>query len=654
MAAPKKVFECSDCNNKSTKWAGQCSACKAWNTVEEVTNSTVTGMVGTKSGGTTTPSTPAQRIRDINVSNHKHKSTGIGELDRVLGGGLVAGGAILLAGPPGVGKALCLQTDIATSNGWKKLGELFVGDYVFGEDGKLTEIVALSEVWENRPCYRVELSDGTSIIADENHEWATTTFDERIKSAKSHRDMRQWIYTTKQIEESLIEQKYGRYPNHAILNSKPIENFENYDLQLDNEDLENTDGNGYRYIVNVERVRSVPVRCIEVDNESHLFLAGHSLVPTHNSSILAMVADMFAQTSNVLYVSGEESVQQIKLRHERMNALGENLYLAAESDLAKVLWHIDEVKPSLLIVDSLQTIASADSTSTAGSISQVTEVAKVITRIAKERAIPTIFVGHYTKDGNVAGPRVVEHLVDVVLSFEGEDDSPLRLLRGIKNRFGPSDEIGCFQHTETGLEEVPDPSGLLMGQREASIPGIATSIYLEGKRALPLEIQALVLTSPLPNPRKATSGLDVTKTIMLQAILQKHSDTSGNKVRLGDKDVYVSTRGNIRVKEPAVDLATIAALASDALGFPSRFDAVWIGEVSLSGEVTNVLGLARRLSEAIRLGFTIAMIPKDAKATLPPSIRNSDKIRLIEVNNVNKVISILAGFNTSIEAGIIK
>lgn len=644
MAKPKTTYQCSECGATTTKWVGQCPSCKSYATLEEAEDVQKSSVaVGTKSKGIITASNPAQRVQDITSDESEYMATGIGELDRVLGGGLVAGGVIILAGPPGVGKALALDTPMLTSDGWKTIGEIRTGDKVYGDDGQRTSVVALSEIWEDRPCYELVFSDGEKIIADENHEWKTLDIWRKHTGEGNLWQINndyspESILTTKEIFKTLF---VGKEPRHAIRDPKNIDSIdENYAI--------NSNSLGYRFIVSAKLVPSVPVRCIEVDNESHMFLAGNSLIPTHNSSILASVSDVFSKKSNVLYVSGEESVNQVKIRHERMNAMGEHLYLAAESDLAKVLWQIDEVKPDLLIVDSLQAIASNDIEGRAGSMSQVTEVATILTRIAKDRDIPTILVGHYTKDGNLAGPRVVEHLVDVVLAFEGEEDSPLRMLRGIKNRFGAADEIGCFEHTEEGLKEVPDPSGMLLGSREESIPGVATSIFLEGKRAIPVEIQALVLESPLPNPRKGTSGLDPTRTMMLQAVLQKHS---GFSVRLADKDVYVSTAGGIKVRDPGTDLATMVALASDALNLPSRFDAAALGEVTLSGEIRKVPGIGRRVAEAERLGFKIALIPAGSKSLIPDSIVKRKKIILMEIKNLRHMINFLKGTQVAMEAG---
>jgi DNA repair protein RadA/Sms len=643
MARAKSAFVCSECNSTYPKWMGKCTECGAYGTVEEKAIETnAPSIVGVKSKGTSTMSNPALRLKDISADSHKHKTTGIGEFDRVLGGGLVKGGVILLAGEPGVGKALALDTPIATPTGWSSIGELKVGDQVFGDDGLPTNVVALSEIWENRPCYEVVFSDDSKLIADENHEWATSTRRQRVNARANKQDLSYGIRTTREIKDTLL---YGsdKRLNHSIesLNALQVseKEFPPYALGVQL-------GNGRRYIKEVNLVDSVPVRCIEIDNYSHLFLAGKEMIPTHNSSLLATVAHHISIGSNVLYVSGEESVQQIKIRHQRMKAEGDQLYLASENDLSKVIWHIDEIKPELIIVDSVQTIASPDIDGRAGSPSQVTEVATILTRIAKERGIPLIFVGHFTKAGDVAGPRVVEHLVDVVLSFEGENDSPLRLLRGIKNRFGPADEIGCFEHTEEGLEEVADPSGLLLSSRAEPVMGVATSIFLEGKRALPIEVQALVTASVLPNPRKVTSGLDSPKTIQIQAVLEKHGG-----LRLSDKDVYVSTIGGMKVKETSIDLATVIALASAQLSLISRNDAVAIGEVALSGEIRRTPGINRKLAEALRLGFNVAFVPVGTKAALTPSLAASS-LKVIELKNVEHAVGAVRGFAMAHEMGI--
>lgn len=759
MAKKFSEYKCTECGKKTPKLLGKCPQCGEFGTIEEVITENNSGnMVGTKSKGEMESSTPASNIRDVNAEAHKHQPTGIGELDRVLGGGLVAGGVILLAGPPGVGKALDVNTPIPTysSEGvvWKALRDIVVGDKVFSENGEPIEVKAVTEIWENRSAYKMtfeprispeiergttcvgmilEPKDGTSgsvevdelviltnnsIVADENHEWLTQTIHETAPSIKTTQsivetlDFEHIILPSKPLEgfqelivdENMLEtavsrvsgfinafsdiEYYGDKPIHDDLHRLSVEDKKIFvDMLIPDFDKTIKDYayceftvsgmkraksiiqlltelgyiveaetyekvvqisvyRGTQLITNAEKTVSDTL-CIEVDSETHLFLAGKQMIPTHNSSILATVAGILSNKEPVLYISGEESVQQIKIRHERMDALGNHLFVINEPNLSKVLWQIEEIKPKLLIVDSLQTIASPNIDSSTGSVSQVTEVAKVISNVAKQRGIPTIFVGHYTKDGNVAGPRTVEHLVDVVLSFEGEDDSPLRLLRGIKNRFGQADEIGCFEHTENGLEEVSDPSGFFMDERSESPQGVATSIYLEGKRALPIEIQSLVVSSPLPNPRKVTTGIDSGRTMQLFAILQKHG-----KQRLADKDIYVSTLGNVKVREPGVDLATAFSLVSDARDTPVRHDAVFIGEIALSGKIRKVQGIHRRLAEAIKLGFPVAYVPEGTKANLPKSLHG--KIILIELRDVSRIPTALDGMKASIDVGDFK
>lgn len=317
------------------------------------------------------------------------------------------------------------------------------------------------------------------------------------------------------------------------------------------------------------------------------------------STLLLDVAARIASTgARVLYASGEESTGQVRMRAERTGALHDTLYLASENDLATVLGHIEAVQPQLVIVDSVQTLASDQVEGGAGGPAQVREVASALIREAKARALPVILVGHVTKDGSVAGPRLLEHLVDVVCHFEGDRQSALRFLRSLKNRFGPTDEIGCFEMTSGGISEVPDPSGLFLSRGSEPVSGTCATVAMEGRRALPVEVQALVATSATPNPRRVTSGVDSARVAMILAVLERRVG-----VRLHDKDVYVSTVGGVRLVEPAADLAIALAVISAVADRPLSHDFAAIGELSLAGEIRAVVGGAQRASEARRLGY---------------------------------------------------
>jgi DNA repair protein RadA/Sms len=335
------------------------------------------------------------------------------------------------------------------------------------------------------------------------------------------------------------------------------------------------------------------------------------------STLLLEVAHRWAAGSGrpSLYITGEESAGQVRLRAERTGNLHERLYLAAESELSAVLGHVDAVAPGLLIVDSVQTISSALLDGAAGGVTQVRAMAGALVALAKERDLPVVLVGHVTKDGAVAGPRLLEHLVDVVLHFEGDRHSTLRLVRGVKNRFGPADEVGCFELREDGIAGVPDPSGLFLNRRDADVPGTAVTVVLEGKRPLLSEVQALVSKSYLPAPRRAVSGLDSARVAMALAVLEKRG-----RVRLGEQDVYAATVGGMRVVEPAADLALALAVASAHTDRPIPADLVVIGEVGLAGEVRRVPNVGRRLAEAARLGFTRALVPPDS-GRLPSEVK---------------------------------
>jgi DNA repair protein RadA/Sms len=317
------------------------------------------------------------------------------------------------------------------------------------------------------------------------------------------------------------------------------------------------------------------------------------------STLLLEVAAKAAQSGKkVLYVSGEESVGQIRLRAERTDSMSDNLFIASETDLSTVLGQIDAVQPQLLVVDSVQTVAAAEIDGAAGMPSQIREVAANLIRVAKERSLPVILVGHVTKDGNIAGPRALEHLVDVVCHFEGDRQTSLRFVRSMKNRYGPTDEVGCFEMTGEGINEVPDPSGMFLSRGDAPVSGTCVTVTVEGKRPLIAEVQALVVKSSSPQPRRVTNGVDSARVAMLLAVLERRAG-----LRVGDMDVYVSTVGGVKLTEPASDLAIALAIASAVQDKPIAHNLVAFGEISLAGETRKVSNGKIRASEANRLGF---------------------------------------------------
>jgi DNA repair protein RadA/Sms len=432
-------YRCAECGNESTKWYGRCQECQAWGTVEEI-GVPRAALARIAAGASVAPSAPARPIAEVDVEAARARRTGVSELDRVLGGGLVPGAVVLLAGEPGVGKS--------------------------------TLLLEVAFRWAAR--------DGA---------------------------------------------------------------------------------------------------------------AGPSL-----------------------YVTGEESAGQVRLRAERTGNVHESMYLAAESDIAAVVGHVDAVRPGLLVIDSVQTLGSAELDGTPGGVTQVRAVTAALVALAKERALPVVLVGHVTKDGAIAGPRVLEHLVDVVLHFEGDRHSSLRMVRGVKNRFGPADEVGCFELVDDGILGVPDPSGLFLNRRETGVPGTAVTVAVEGKRPLLGEVQALVSKSALGTPRRAVSGLDSARVAMALAVLERRGG-----IRLAEHDVFTATVGGMRIHEPAADLALVLAVASAARDIPLPPDLVVLGEVGLAGEVRRVAGVKARLAEAARLGFTKALVPPDS-GTVPPGI----------------------------------
>ncbi|MFL4496259.1 DNA repair protein RadA [Streptomyces sp. VTCC 41912] len=349
------------------------------------------------------------------------------------------------------------------------------------------------------------------------------------------------------------------------------------------------------------------------------------------STLLLDVAAKAASAEHrTLYVTGEESASQVRLRADRIRALDDDLYLAAETDLSAVLGHLDSVKPSLLVLDSVQTVASPEIDGAPGGMAQVREVAGALIRASKERGMSTLLVGHVTKDGAIAGPRLLEHLVDVVLHFEGDRHARLRLVRGVKNRYGTTDEVGCFELHDEGITGLADPSGLFLTRRAEPVPGTCLTVTLEGRRPLVAEVQALTVDSQIPSPRRTTSGLETSRVSMMLAVLEQRGRISA----LGKRDIYSATVGGVKLSEPAADLAVALALASAASDTPLPKNLVAIGEVGLAGEVRRVTGVQRRLAEAARLGFTHALVPSD-----PGKI--PDGMRVLEVADVGQALSVL-------------
>lgn len=437
------AYTCTECGSSTPKWMGKCPKCQAWGTLQEGAGPGVTVKTAATFSGKR-----AKPVTQIDATTASATSTGVSELDRVLGGGLVPGAVILLAGEPGVGKS-------------------------------------------------------------------TLLLDVSAKAAHAGR--------------------------------------------------------------------------------------------------------------RVLYVTGEESEGQVRLRAERTGALSDNLLLANETDLSAVLGLIDVEKPELLIVDSVQTLASDKVEGVPGGVTQVREVASAIIRVAKSRNLPTVLVGHITKDGTVAGPRLLEHLVDVVCSFEGDKHTRLRMLRAIKNRFGPTDEVGCFSMTETGITSESDPSGLFLSRSQINAPGTCLTVTLDGKRPLVIEVQALTMEAAGGNPRRTVSGMDSNRVAMLIAVASK-------SMNLARSDVFVSTVGGAKIQEPAADLAVALALASAAIDKPQYSRLVAIGELSLSGEIRRVPNVGQRLAEAARMGIDTAVVASGSLhgLTVPKGIRVREVSNLAE------------------------
>lgn len=331
----------------------------------------------------------------------------------------------------------------------------------------------------------------------------------------------------------------------------------------------------------------------------------------------------------LLYVTGEESEKQLKLRANRLEVSGEDVYVLAETDMDAIVSCIDELKPEIVIIDSIQTVSDAEVNSAPGSISQVRECTMRIMRLSKEKGITVFVVGHVNKEGSIAGPKVLEHMVDCVLYFEGEQSTSFRILRGAKNRFGSTNEIGVFEMVHNGLECVENPSEMLLSGRPEDCPGTCVTCVIEGTRPILAEVQALVTPTGY-NASRRSNGIDYNRAAMLLAVLEKRGGLG-----VSGCDAYINVIGGLTLDEPAADLATLLAVASSFLDRPLGTDLAAIGEVGLSGEIRSVTMLNQRLTEMARLGFKRCVIP----AHIKDDIKNVDGLQLIRVKNVSEACS---------------
>ena len=344
------------------------------------------------------------------------------------------------------------------------------------------------------------------------------------------------------------------------------------------------------------------------------------------------ICEKAGEDKKILYVSGEESEGQIKIRAERLGVTTPNLYLVSETDVELIVECIHTVKPDIVIIDSIQTMSRQDITSAAGSVPQVREATNAFMHIAKSMGIAMFIVGHVTKEGAIAGPRVLEHMVDCVLYIEGDRQLTFRILRAVKNRFGSTNEIGVFEMCDTGLREVKNPSMMLLDERNADVSGSAVVCTMEGSRGVMAEIQALVTPTGFGNPRRMANGIDMYRMMMLIAVLEKRA-----RMNLSNSDVYLNVAGGLRIDETGVDLGICAAIATSQADITLPSDMIFIGEVGLGGELRGVSQLEKRLSEAAKLGFKSAFVPQRSLK----GVKIPDGFAVYGIKTVSEMINML-------------
>lgn len=355
--------------------------------------------------------------------------------------------------------------------------------------------------------------------------------------------------------------------------------------------------------------------------------------PGIGKSTLLLQNILSIRNKKILYISGEESASQLKLRADRLGKLSENTFVLCETLLENIFDQIKKVSPQIVVVDSIQTIASEGIESAPGSVTQVRESAVAFLRYAKESGIPVIIVGHINKDGAIAGPKVLEHIVDTVLQFEGDRQYLYRILRSIKNRFGSTSEIGIYEMVDKGLREVKNPSEMLLSEnREEEMSGIAIGCTVEGIRPMMIEVQALVSTAAYGTPQRSVTGYDHRRLNMILAVLEKRA-----KFRLGQKDVFLNIAGGLKIADPGVDLAVVAAVMSSNFDIAVSRKTVFVGEVGLSGEIRTVTRVEQRVAESEKLGFETIVIPRENLK----GMKDKFKIRIVEVSKIEDLLKFL-------------
>ncbi|MDF1573913.1 MAG: DNA repair protein RadA [Bacteroidales bacterium] len=394
----------------------------------------------------------------------------------------------------------------------------------------------------------------------------------------------------------------------------------------------------------LEEVASAPLARIDLGNGEFNRVLGGGIVPGSmvliggepgiGKSTLALQVALQIN-KQILYISGEESPQQIKLRADRLGGGNGNCQILAETSLQAIMNQVKQAGPELLIIDSIQTLYSEDNESAPGTISQVRECAARLLRLSKESHMPVILIGHITKDGSIAGPKVLEHIVDTVLQFEGDTHHLYRILRSIKNRFGSTSEIGVFEMTGEGLREILNPSELLINQQPPDLSGSAIAANVEGIRPILIEVQALVSSAVYGTPQRSSTGFDTRRLSMLLAVLEKRAS-----FKLASKDVYINIAGGLRVDDPAIDLAVVAAILSSTVDIPVDPTSCFAGEIGLSGEIRPVNRIEQRLGEADKLGLKRILMPAFNRKRIDP-VRFG--IKIVEVNRVQDLPGLLFG-----------